>query len=248
MEHKPNGSKQASLTDTQGFSQVETVEDARQMLGNLRRNSTKTSGQDRETVSHNDKLIHKVFGGMRIAWPSQYEKYYGEGKEKERQASKRMWLGDDGFSRLTEQQIAIGLKNMVGKSKWMPSLAEFVEHCKPVAEDFGMPSPEDAYREASSNSAYPSNKANWSHEAVRVAGNMTSWWDMSHADNDARINDIKKRYIRNYETLVNQVMNGQEIVSNLIEKKPEPPMSDKQKASNKQTGLSALAELRSRLK
>ncbi|GAA4652055.1 hypothetical protein GCM10023116_43390 [Kistimonas scapharcae] len=152
-----------------------------------------------------------VFGAMKIAWPGQYDKHFGrEGKEKEREAAKRMWMQDEAFSRLTEQQIAIGIKKMISGSEYMPSLASFVNFCKAKPEDLGIPSVAEAWREACNNS-HEVLSHKWSHQAVYLAGKQTDWHQIRGASGEKEVSRLRNQFGYCYQALVNRLMAGEDI-------------------------------------
>lgn len=92
--------------------------------------------------------------------------------------------------------------------------------CRVPPEDLGLPSPEQAYREAAT-APYPVTQHKWSHPAVYHAGADTGWFDLRSQPESV----MKKKYFQHYSARVKQVMSGDDLQTpeNLaLVKKPEP--------------------------
>ncbi|WP_413614783.1 replication protein P [Halomonas cupida] len=96
-------------------------------------------------------------------------------------------------------------------STWPPTIPVLVSMLAPTPEDFGMPAVGEAWREALAHAHEPS-RHRWRHEAVRMAGNATGWWDLTHTTVQSKWPRLEKRFQKHYTALVNRVMAGEELV------------------------------------
>lgn len=74
-----------------------------------------------------------------------------------------------------------------------------------------MPAAGEAWREALAHAHEPS-RHRWSHEAVRMSGNATGWWDLTHTTAQSQWPRLEKRFNKHYTAVVNRVMAGEELV------------------------------------
>ena len=63
------------------------------------------------------------------------------------------------------------------ETDFAPSVGKFVKLCTPTAEDLGFPADDIAWREVVRHCANPG-RHNWSHEAVRLAGEAVGWFNL----------------------------------------------------------------------
>jgi hypothetical protein len=114
-----------------------------------------------------------------------------------------LWLATLG--ELSPADLMKGLRGCANNGHaWPPSAPEFKAMCLPSFEDHGLPSTQDAYKEAADKHRIPSSKK-WSHAAVYHAGRDTGWFLLGTASEDKSFPKFKK----NYESICNRVMNGE---------------------------------------
>lgn len=94
---------------------------------------------------------------------------------------------------------------------WPPTIPVLVSMLAPTPENFGMPATGDAWREVLAHAHEP-NRHRWSHEAVRMAGNATGWWDLTHTTAKSQWPRLEKRFHKHYAALVNRVTAGEDLV------------------------------------
>ncbi|AMO58137.1 hypothetical protein GZ77_20600 [Endozoicomonas montiporae] len=82
--------------------------------------------------------------------------------------------------------------------------------CQPKPEDYGMPNTEQAWEEAEQH-CHHVDKHRWSHEAVRVAGKRTGWFEIMGAVSDKRRQSLKDTFERHYRYLAGRVMDGKSL-------------------------------------
>lgn len=93
-------------------------------------------------------------------------------------------------------------------STWPPTIPELIAMLRPCAEDAGMPSVVDAWREAVNHAHHPA-EHRWRHEAVRLAGQAVGWWELTHTTAQSVWPRLEKRFERHYSALVNRVLAGE---------------------------------------
>lgn len=96
-------------------------------------------------------------------------------------------------------------------STWPPAIPVLVSMLAPTPEDFGMPAVGEAWREALAHAHEP-NRHRWRHEAVRMAGSATGWWDLTHTTAQSEWLRLENRFQKHYTAVVNRVMAGEELV------------------------------------
>ena len=95
-------------------------------------------------------------------------------------------------------------------SAWPPTIPVLVNLLAPTPEDFGMPGTGEAWREVLAHAHAPSAHC-WTHAAVRMAGQMTGWWDLTHTTAASAWPKLEKRFAKHYASLVNRVMAGEDL-------------------------------------
>ncbi len=131
----------------------------------------------------------------------------------------RQWEG------LTPAMIRKGIERLRNQYplRYLPDPVEFArEYCHPRPEEFGLPTVDDAWQEASRHCGDLVSHR-WSHEAVRLAGKETGWFDLCSAAGAERLRALRQRFEKHYRALCNQVMAGQELSAGLLEHKKTTP-------------------------
>lgn len=138
----------------------------------------------------------------------------------------RRWTGNFGVSAdqshawsatlggLTGVQIGAGLTALAETQdkqlqEWPPSAPQFRAMCEnKTPEAFGLPSEDQAYREACRN-AHPgmAGIAKWAHEAVYHAAKETGFYNL----NTLKMADSRKLFLRNYAIACRMVMGGEKL-------------------------------------
>lgn len=90
---------------------------------------------------------------------------------------------------------------------WPPSIAELCRRFKPDLNDFGLPEPEVAFREACTW-AGRSSQHEWSHQAVRDAMNAVGSWDLANCSSDFERSRLRNLFNAEYEALCNRILQG----------------------------------------
>lgn len=91
-------------------------------------------------------------------------------------------------------------------AEWPPSLPMLLVQLKPQPADYGLPSPEMAWNEASQNAGNTAHR--WSHECVRKALVATGSYDVASASSGYQVPSLRKDFAAHYEGECNRFMNG----------------------------------------
>ncbi len=108
--------------------------------------------------------------------------------------------------------IERGLSRQRAKpGSFLPSIADFVEDCKPKAEDFGLKSNLQAFQEARIELGKAPELRKWSHGAVYRAAYRTGFYDMKTIEDSNReaSKALKQRFEHHYSECTESVMRGE---------------------------------------
>jgi hypothetical protein len=163
-------------------------------------------------------VINKLFADLQGLFPAWRQSYPGEA---DLAAAKRAWtraLVESGVT--TEKQLQWGLRRArrSGSPFW-PSVGQFIQWCQPDPISLGLPSPEQAYREACAMAHPAADHSRWSHPAVRVAAREIS----SHSLRTLPESETKEIFIRAYEIAVRRVADGEDLSAEIPRGLPERP-------------------------
>ncbi|MFS6536921.1 replication protein P [Idiomarina loihiensis] len=165
-------------------------------------------------------IINKLFAELQACFPAWKHSF---SSQQDIAAAKRSWargLIEAGIS--SEQQLRWGLrKARRSESPFWPSVGQFIKWCQPDPGDYGLPTPESAFKEASRNS-HPACICNkWSHPAVYVAAREAGKYELANLPQDKSWPLFK----RSYDIAVRRVLEGEELdgeIPKALPKTPEP--------------------------
>ena len=153
------------------------------------------------------QAVNYFYSRVKALYGSKYKALFPS--EADEQLSKREWGGqvmnmspediDRGIGKLKEKIVA-DEKDF----RW-PNIPLIAALCHPQPEDFGLPTLDAAWLEAQHH-AYHVDKHRWTHEAVRIAGKRTCWFDIMSAVSKSRQESLKERFAQHYEYLTERVM------------------------------------------
>lgn len=122
------------------------------------------------------RIVNALFDELRSIFPAWRQAWPTEAAEKR---AKRTWV--KGFVRAgvtTVEQLRYGIEACrLMDTDFAPSVGKFVKLCVPTAADLGLPDDDAAWREVVRHCANPGHH-HWSHEAVRLAGASTGWFNL----------------------------------------------------------------------
>lgn len=190
------------------------------------------------TQSETDELGRRVavlFATFQVTFPNQFDWDYPASDLQKLKTAKAAWYRVD-LGRVPGLIFEWALKQVGLQFKKIPSLKDFMDLCTPKPEMFGLPTVDEALREAARNS-HPAvfESATWSHAAVYHAAAEAGLANFRVLPADA----LRKLFERNYTITIRAVMAGQPIreipkaLPERIERKSEP-----------EVGNAALAQLR----
>jgi len=151
-----------------------------------------------EVVNDLFRRLRGIFPAWRQAWPS----------TEALAAAKEEWIKEFAAEDIrTLEQIEFGIQKCRKLSKpFAPSVGEFIAMCTPSAEDFGMPTPADAWMEALIGT--------YSHEGVRIAANETGIFDLRAAKQEDK--SLRARFERNYTIVIRRAQDGQPLDGKIL--------------------------------
>lgn len=122
------------------------------------------------------RIVNTLFDELKSIFPAWRQAWPNDAAEKR---AKRTWV--KGFVRAgvtTLEQLRYGIEACrLMDTDFAPSVGKFVKLCVPTAEDLGLPDDDRAWREVVNNCANPGCHT-WSHEAVRLAGSSSGWFNL----------------------------------------------------------------------
>ncbi|MGO0305922.1 replication protein P [Endozoicomonas acroporae] len=109
---------------------------------------------------------------------------------------------------LHPNQLAMGTNRVrLGGKDWPPTAPEFRKLCQPLPEELGLPTLAKAWHEAN-EFADQTNRHEWSHRAVYLAGYAAGWYELRNAGTADECREVKRRFGAAYQKQVNRVCQG----------------------------------------
>jgi hypothetical protein len=189
-------------------------------------------------------FVNNLFRSLQVAYPAWKQAF---GTEQDLELTKKSWIRAFAESGITQkEQIALGMKRArQDQSDFFPSSGKFIAWCKPLPEDFGLPSSSDAWREVCAH-CHESIAHPWSSTAVYEAGARTQFFNIRSGQ--AR----EKGFTEIYEQVCKEIMQGKifsgprAIVdeTTLEHHKNGKEVSARQKNNNLAKGNAALSSLK----
>jgi hypothetical protein len=195
-----------------------------QMVQLAGRHSPKPIGKPKFVSDETAKIVNDLFvelqgivPGWRYTFPS----------NEELNNAKRSWIKgfmEEGINSLN--QIELGLrKARASQDAFWPSVGKFMAWCKPTAEDLGLPSKEDAYREVIANLGEFST-TNWSHPAVPETVKKVKSYPLKNLSEK----ELRALFYHYYAIIVEDVRGGENLpvetpkaITTEPEHRPAPP-------------------------
>lgn len=174
----------------------------------------KSANIDLNEVTEGDRIfINWLFTQLKVICPA-YSVAWNNQETYEN--AKKIWLR--GFKISDKPQgelIQKGLDKLLLKyekipsnARFIPQFGEFLALCKLTEEELGLPSLDNAYKEACYNSS-PTAIRKWSHEAVHHAWKETG----SHELSTLPQQQSKPIFERNYEITCRRILEGKPLVN-----------------------------------
>ena len=168
-------------------------------------NPPKPIGQPKFVSDETAKIVNSLFIELQAIFPAWRCSF---ASDEALNNAKKSWIKAFMEAEInSESQLQFGLKKArASKDRYCPSVGKFVDWCNPTAEEIGLPSKEDAYREAIANLGVFDN-ATWSHPAVCEAVRNTTCYALKTLTEK----DSRARFYRNYAIMVERVMRGENL-------------------------------------
>lgn len=163
-------------------------------------------------------IVNNLFAELQACFPAWRQTFTSKS---DIDAAKRAWTRGLIEAKITsDRQLQWGLaKARRSESAFWPSIGQFIKWCQPDPEDFGLPSPEQAFREASRNSHPVAANSRWSHPAVYVAARELGAFELSNLPRDKSWPIFE----RAYSIVVQRVLNGENLDNQIPKALPERP-------------------------
>lgn len=173
---------------------------------------------DSERLRNAAGIINKLFAELQACFPAWRQSFPGQ---QDVAAAKRAWargLVEAGIN--SEQQLQWGLgKARQSESPFWPSVGQFVQWCQPDPADFGLPSPETAYREACRKAHPTADRSQWSHPAVYVTAREVGSFELTNLPSS----QSQPLFERAYGIAIRRVMAGEDFEAEIPKALPEKP-------------------------
>ena len=165
-------------------------------------NQIKTASQipQAELNDQAASFVNNLFKSLQVAYPAWKQSF---GTEQDLKLTKKSWIRAFAESGITQkEQVLLGMKRArQDQSDFFPSSGKFIAWCKPIPEDFGLPSNTEAWREVCRH-CHEQIKHLWSSPAVYEAGSRIEFFNV-------RKGAVKeKEFISVYEQVCVEVMEG----------------------------------------
>ena len=157
---------------------------------------TSTSTLRGDEVNHSQRhAVNYFYGRVQAVYGSKFKTQFPS--DEDVALSKREWagqvmnLGKDDIDRGIEKLKAL-LVDRDQDYLWV-NIPQLAALCQPQPEDFGMPDVDKAWHEAEQH-CHHVDKYSWSHEAVRLAGKRTGWFEIMGSVSDKRRQSLKATF------------------------------------------------------
>ena len=156
-------------------------------------------------------FVNKTLGGLMANFPAWKNSVLNNPEEYLKSYRRELIqaMQENGVN--SDTMIAMGMKRARANGKpFLPAPGEFCEWCQPTPEDYGMPSPFDAFQEAMKKAGqHQSMRDTWSHNAVYLAAANTGFYELKKTgESDQRYRDIKKAFEAHYKRSSDKVIRG----------------------------------------
>lgn len=123
-----------------------------------------------------------------------FEKQYHEPKKLSME--KTQWMRafqDEGL--VTFPQILPGIKRVRRETPInTPTIGQFIDYCTPTDEALGVPTLDEAYREACKNSYFAETEKVWTHKLVHHAWKLTGAYNLASCTRDTSYPIFRRNY------------------------------------------------------
>ncbi len=146
------------------------------------------------------QAVRRIFATLKIAFPSWYEKHYGDVRAEA--MARRVWLST--IKDLGDEAVDRGLHRMVAECKFPPAPSDFLELCQRVD---GLPTEDEAWMDAL--------MGRYSHDVAKYAAVATGIFDLRTARADDKA--LRQRFSRNYAIVRARAVMGKPLDGSIAE-------------------------------
>ena len=198
-------------------------------------------------------IINKVFDQLSKIFPAWQ---YNWKTQNEIDGAKMEWTKAFNENNIcTMEQIKFGFaKARSSQSDFLPSCGKFISWCTPNAEDMGYPSEEQALEDCikyRNNQKMFTPLKFYTRPIIIELCKRVDWWSLNNATNKADVKKSENKFIRTYIELINSGYDESINTSNERLETSEAVrdrMSPQQVEDGKKRGLSAMSDVRAKLK
>lgn len=169
-------------------------------------------------------IINKLFAELQACFPAWRQTFTCKA---DIDAAKRTWARGLVEAKVTsDRQLQWGLaKARRSEAPFWPSVGQFIAWCQPDPAEFGLPTAEAAFKEASRNSHPASVDCKWTHPAVYVAAREAGRHELANLPRDKSW----PLFQRAYSITVRRVLEGEDLsgeIPKALPQKREPRSVD----------------------
>ncbi|HEY3699965.1 MAG TPA: replication protein P [Spongiibacteraceae bacterium] len=173
--------------------------------------TTPQSEKTEPTTEHVD-AINQLFTELELAYHNQFRRAFPDSAQLA--MAKQLWL--HALCDLSPARLRAGVRRAAQNSEFLPSLHTLRQFCDPQPQELGLPDTYAAYIEAC-RAPNPKRSQRWSHPIVYRAGLETDWYFLANNPENVTFPVFK----RNYELLIERLLNGEQLDVPLPKALPE---------------------------
>ena len=183
--------------------------------------SNQHSQQNHDLNAKTELVINMLFDALKIIFPAHGLAFNDSAAVEQTKVS---WLKAFLTAKLTEQEIRRGVEKMrLSGRPFFPSSGQFIEACKPSAEDLGVPSDLEAYKMAAHLCHAPSQLHRLPPVVYDALKSMTAYKLKTMQESTAQ-----KEFAKHYQNSIKKLAAGVRLseAPKLLPKKEHEPVSE----------------------
>lgn len=183
--------------------------------------SNQHSQQNHDLNAKTELVINRLFDALKIIFPAHGLAFNDSAAVEQTKVS---WLKAFLTAKLTEQEIRRGVEKMrLSGRPFFPSSGQFIEACKPSAEDLGVPSEIEAYNLAADLCHAPSQLHRLPPVVYDALKSMTAYKLKTMQESTAQ-----KEFSKHYQNSIKKLAAGVRLseAPKLLPKKEHEPVSE----------------------
>ena len=192
-----------------------------QVIGSQSNQQGNHNQQSNELNSKTEWVVNKLFEALKIIFPAHGLAFNDSAAVEQTKVS---WLKAFLTAKLTEQEIRRGVEKMrLSGRPFFPSSGQFIEACKPSAEDLGVPGELEAYKLAVDLCHAPSQLHRLPPVVYDALKSMTAYKLKTMTENTAQ-----KEFSKHYQNSIKKLAAGVQLseAPKLLPKQEHEPVSE----------------------